>query len=257
MEERKENITMNRVSTLYLSIIIPVFNEKEILNQTIGDIDKYFIGKEDFLEFIIVNDNSTDASMEIIRNKFTGRDHVRVIDNKTRQGKALSIRDGVMIAEGKYVIFMDADLSTPLKEIDRFFKYMKKGHDIIIGVRNERNKTTTVKRPISRRIVSRIYTALCNILFFKGSIADVGCGFKVFKKKIAQSLFLDLYIKSWVFDVEILSKALRNNYKIKEVPVEWIFKGPSSLNILKDSVAAFFALLRFKLFLIKNRRESR
>lgn len=246
----------DNIKDVYLSVVIPVFNEAKVLAQTISDLNEYLTIHGSLLEVIVVNDNSTDSSLEIIKSKLCKNQNVRVVTNGARQGKALTVRDGIAIAKGEYVLFMDADLSVPLKEIDKILGCIKDGHnDVVIGVRDSRDCATLVVRPLYRKIISRIYNTLCNLLFFKYKILDVGCGFKAFKREIALDLFSNLYIKSWVFDVEILFKALKSNYKIKEVFVNWTFKGRSSLNMYKDLIVAFCELLRLKIFLMKYKRD--
>jgi len=242
---------------IFLSIVIPVFNEEKILNQAIREMESLSFKYGTFLEFIIVNDNSIDKSLEIIQDKLADNKYVRIISNETRKGKASCVSNGIMAAQGKYIIFMDADLSVPLKEVDKFLKYMKGGIDIIIGIRDESNRSTVVIRPFYRKMISWLYNGICNLLFFKQEISDIGCGFKAFKREAAQDLFSNLYIKSWVFDTEILSKALRNNYKIVQLPVDWVFRGHSSLNIYKDLTTAFFELLKLKLFFMSRHHVSR
>jgi dolichyl-phosphate beta-glucosyltransferase len=235
-----------------LSIIIPVFNEEKVIDQTLRELEKYFIINEGMrLELIIVNDNSTDKSLKTIKDKFSNRQNIKIINNKIRKGKALCVHDGIMEAKGTYVMFMDADLAVPLHTIDKFLKYMNNGTDVVIGIRDTRGRETIVVRPFYRTIISKIYNMFCRALFFKRRIIDVGCGFKAFKKAVAHDLFSDLYIKSWIFDVEILSKAIEKRYKIAQVPVDWIFKGKSHLNVYKDLIVAGCELIRLKLYLKK------
>jgi dolichyl-phosphate beta-glucosyltransferase len=241
-------------NSVSLSIVVPIFNEEQILNDSIKELQECFIQNKGLLELIIVNDRSTDNSLEIVKNRFYTNQNIKIIDNKIRKGKAISVRDGIMMAEGEYIIFIDADLSVPVKEIKKILTHARSDTDVIIGVRDENNKTTVIIKPLYRKAISKIYNCLCNILFFKNKIIDIGCGFKAFKREVARDLFSNLYIKSWVFDVEILSKAIEKKYKIVQVPVDWAFKGKSHLNIYKDLVVAFCELLKFKIYLtIKNR----
>jgi len=239
---------------IFLSIVIPVFNDEWILSETVGELNEYLIKNRNSIEIIFVNDNSIDTSLEIIKNKFCKNqyEHITIINNKARKGKALCVRDGIMAAKGKYILFMDADLSVPIKEINKILQYIEDDADIIIGVRNEKDKSTIIVRPLYRKLISKIYNIISNLLFFRNKIIDVGCGFKTFKKEIVPFLFSNLYIKSWIFDTEVLFKAFKNNYKIKQISVDWIFKGYSHLNIYKDLPVAFYDLLKLKLFMIKK-----
>jgi len=237
-----------------LSIIIPVFNEEMVLGATLNELDKFLSGYNRHAELIIVNDASQDMSLKLIEDRLAKHQCVKIINNRVRKGKALSICDGLKIAQGQYIIFMDSDLSVPINEINKVFERIDNGAGIIIGVRSEKNKDTVIKRPFYRKIISKIYNKLCNILFFKNKIIDVGCGFKAFKREVAQELFADLYIKSWIFDIEVLSRAFKNNYKVEQVPVNWVYKGHSHLNIYKDLLLSFFELFRLKFFLLRSKK---
>jgi len=242
----------NTLTHIALSIIVPIFNEERILAKTIAEFNNYFLNSRDNIELIVINDGSTDGSLELIKNGLQGNYCLKIINNTTRRGKALSVRDGIMAAEGRYILFMDADLAVPLKEISKILKYTENDIDIIMGIRDEMDKDTVIVRPLHRKIVTKIYNKICNILFFKNKIIDVGCGFKMFKKEIAKDLFLNLYIKSWVFDVELVTKAMNNDYKIMQVPVNWVYNGHTHVNIYKDLIFASCELIRLKLHL-KNK----
>jgi len=242
----------NFTNDISLSIIVPVFNEERILAKTIAEFNNYFLNFGSNTELIVINDGSTDRSPDIIGTGLQGNYSLKIINNAARRGKALSVKNGIMAAEGRYVLFMDADLAVPLKEISKILKYTENDIDIIMGIRDEMDKDTVIARPLHRKIVTKIYNKICNILFFKNKIVDVGCGFKMFKKEIAKDLFLNLYIKSWVFDVELVTKAINNDYKIMQVPVDWIYNGHTHVNIYKDLIFASCELIRLKLHL-KNK----
>ncbi|MDD5195977.1 MAG: glycosyltransferase [Candidatus Omnitrophica bacterium] len=239
---------------IILSIIIPVFNEEKVLGVTLNELNKFLSEHNSCIELIVVNDASQDMSLDLIRGGLSGYQCVKIINNDLRQGKALSICEGLKIAQGEYIIFMDSDLSVPIKEISKVFERIKKGSDIIIGVRDEKDKDTVIERPLYRKAISKIYNALCNVLFFKNKVMDVGCGFKAFRREIAQELLSDLYIRSWIFDIEVLSRAFKNNYKVEQVSVSWIYKGCSHLNIYKDLFLSFLELFKLKFFLLSNKK---
>jgi len=247
--------SVERDNDILLSIIVPVFNEERVLRETIDELHAYFRENGAGLELIIVDDNSADRSLDIIKEGFCKNSFAKILVNGTREKKAVSIKNGVKEARGRYVIFMDADLSVPLKEISKVLGCIKNGADIIIGIRDEGNKDMVVRRPIHRKIISRIYNAVCGVLFFNGKIKDVGCGFKAFKTEIARELFSSLYIKTWVFDAEILSRALKSNYEVTQIFVNWTYKGHSKINIYRDLLVAFFELVRLKLFFMSGQED--
>jgi len=245
---------MDDSSQLY-SIVVPVYNEADVISSSVEAIELYLDGLNLNYEIILVDDGSGDDTAGVIRRRLSQDGKIRFLQNPRNEGKGVAVKLGVFGCCGDYIMFMDADLSVPLGEISKILKCVKAGADIVIGVRDGNSKLTSVKRPVYRRMISFLYNAFCNQLFFKGKIIDIGCGFKLFKRDVALDLFSNMYIKSWVFDVEIISRAMSDNYKIEQVAVNWVFKGRSKLNIFKDLIVATFGLLRLKLFLMRSQKD--
>lgn len=149
----------------------------------------------------------------------------------------MAIKRGVIAAQGKYILFTDADLSAPIEEFEKLFNYKEK--DIIIGSR-ELN-TSEVQTTLKRRLLGRIGHFFISKLAVKG-IKDTQCGFKLFKGPVAKRLFLLQRFKGWSFDFEILYLTQKYNYSIKEVPVKWIISKESKVKP-KDYLTTLIDLL--------------
>ncbi|MFA5156618.1 MAG: dolichyl-phosphate beta-glucosyltransferase [Candidatus Omnitrophota bacterium] len=226
------------------SVVIPVYNEEAAITSTIKRIEDYFNKRRSTYEVILVNDGSTDATVTKIRNEISDRPNVRLLANRRNEGKGAAVRKGMLSSRGDYLIFTDADMSTPIEELDSIlepgFAYNDK---IVIGIRDETVKNKKVDRPAIRKIVSRTYNFMANFLFGL-KMNDIGCGFKCFPSAIAKSIFAEQKIKGWVFDAELLLKARKMGVPVKEVPVSWANHLITRVNIIPDSAYCAFDLLR-------------
>lgn len=196
-----------------LSIIIPAYNEEKRIDNTLRKCLKYLKSKKCNFEMIVVNDGSKDNTVKIVR-KFR---NVKLIDNKINHGKGFVVRQGMLKARGDYVLFCDADLSTPIEEVDNLMKYTK-DYDVIIASRAV--KESRVKTLQYRKLLGRVFAFFVNLLIVWG-ISDTQCGFKLFSKETAKKIFRKQTINGWAFDVEVLFLARKFGYKIKEVGVRW------------------------------------
>jgi len=223
-----------------ISVVVPAYNEEKIIGETIQTIDDYL--KKNFKkhEIIVVADGSTDKTFEIAK-KYSC---VVALKNNSNRGKGFSVRKGMLRAKYPLVIFSDADLSTPITEIDKFMQQIEY-FDVLIGSRKMKDSRIDKKQPFLRRLIGNISNFSINFLGVKG-FKDTQCGFKLFKN-CANELFSRQKIKKWMFDVEILLMAKKKGYKIKEIPVIWINREESRVDPFKDSILSFFDLLKIRI----------
>lgn len=208
---------MKKPSIPFLSVIIPVFNEEKRIKNLINIVA--FLKKQKYKwEIIVVNDGSTDKTDRLLismKNKL----RFKLISYFPNRGKGFAIKEGMLAASGRYRLFLDVDLSTPMIEFDKLSPYLKK-YDIVIGSRKMKGANIIIRQPFIREILGKMFTQLSQkILQMK--VSDFTCGFKCFSKKAATQIFPRQTIARWGFDSEILyiGKIKRNS--IKEVPVEW------------------------------------
>jgi len=194
-----------------------------------------------------VDDGSADRTVAVVEAFSARHPRVTLIRNE-HCGKGYAVRTGMLAARGHIVLFSDADLSTPIQEIENLLPWFERGYGIVIGSR-EGAGARRIKEPFYRHLMGRVFNAIVRLLTVRG-INDTQCGFKAFRGDVARDVFtrMKLYGEearrvtgSMVtgFDVEVLFIGQKSGVKIKEVPVEWRYGNESKVNPLKDSWRLF------------------
>lgn len=212
-----------------ISFIIPVYNEENRLYKTQEALMKLKLPRELKLEEIIfVDDGSTDKTVKAIRyfvhimkkyNIQKGTKY-RVIKYKENQGKGYAIRRGMLAARSDYALFFDADMSTPLKELNHFLPLIKDDVDVIIGTRKHRLSNVVRSQSMLRAKLGQGFTLLTGTVLSM-NLTDYTCGFKAFGRNARLNIFADCQINRWAFDAEILYLAHKYGFSVAEVPVVW------------------------------------
>ena len=156
------------------------------------------------------------------------------------------MKEGILSAIGKYIIFMDADLSVDLGNVDIFLEELKKGAAVIIASRRVKGAKIEVHQPWHRETMGRIFTLLTRILM-KVNISDFTCGFKGFTKESAKKIFSASLINRWAYDAEILFLADKFGYKIKQMPTTWKNRNETRVRLKKVVFESFGDLLKIRL----------
>ncbi len=200
-----------------ISIIIPAYNEEKRLPATLEAIQKYLDSSNwDFAETIVVDDGSFDGTV-----KAAEAAGARVIRNPGNRGKGYSVRNGMLNTRGEWSLFTDADLSSPIEELDRLWRAVEDGSaTIAIGSRALNRALIGVHQPVFREWMGRIFNFVMRLvtgLPFK----DTQCGFKLFESAVAREVFSRTLLDGFGFDVEVLFIARRLGIKALEVPVRW------------------------------------
>ena len=214
---------------MYLSIIIPAYNEEKRIEQTLEAVRVYLHRKHnlDTAEVIVVNDGSTDRTNEIIQAFIPKLPHLILIEYPVNQGKGYAVRKGMLTARGDLRLFMDADNATSIEQLDKLLPFIA-DFDVVISSRRLPESRTLVIRSYVREFLSRIFTFITKSLLPVG-VSDTQNGFKLFTVKAAETLFSKQTINGWAFDVETLVLARRLGLKVKEIPVDWINGGHSRM----------------------------
>lgn len=203
---------------MYLSIIIPAYNEAAVIHSTIDRVVAYFKRRGEEFEVIVVDDGSSDATAQIAAERSAQYANVRVITQGTNRGKGFAVREGARAAGGEWILFLDADLSTEPEEFEKLFAHADT-HDIVIGSRAIVGAVIVAHQPLLRELLGRILNKI--IRWYIGlPFYDTQCGFKLFHRR-ARDIFEQQSIVGWLFDVELLKLALDRGYRIKEAPVVW------------------------------------
>ena len=236
-----------------ISVLIPAYNEEHDLRAVVEKVAHYLIASFETWEIICIDDGSTDTTAAIVQKLAQSDSHIRPIIHAKNLGKGASVRDGVHVAQGALILFMDADGSTPITQLDTFMPFFSQGADIIIGSRYLKESSIVRKQPWYRIALGRIGNLFIQALLLD-VIKDTQCGFKAFTFNTAQALFERSTIDGWGFDMEILALAQHMGYDIKEVPVQWHDSETrkSRFRPFKDAHRTFRELLRIKWNLITS-----
>lgn len=229
---------------IYLSIVVPAFNEAKRIKKILMDIERYQKKKSFSIQVIVVDDASTDQTVQITRSFKDRISNLRIITNRHNLGKGGAVRRGVLESAGEYVIFADADNSTPIAQVDKLLKVIKK-YDIAIGSRYCLGSKIIVPQPLSRRIGSKIIRAIVKY-FLALNYFDTQCGFKLFKRSAAKKIFKRKFSASYAFDIELLLIARKLAYCVSEVAINWYDKDGSKVRPVRDGLKTVYSVLSFR-----------
>lgn len=219
-----------------VSIIIPTYNEYNRIIPTLRKVVSFLErGRKDY-EIIVSDDGSSDGTSDLIEREFRGKKNIRVLRHSSNHGKGYVVREGMLEAKGDFRLFMDADLSTPIEELDKLTTYFRLGFDVVIGSRAIADDEVEINKTVHRYLMGKIFNTLVSI-FVIGGISDTQCGFKMFTSKATHDLFSRQKLDGFSFDVEVLYLAKKLGYRIKEVPVSWADAKDSKVKLLHDSIA--------------------
>ncbi|MHB8994145.1 MAG: dolichyl-phosphate beta-glucosyltransferase [Armatimonadota bacterium] len=230
---------------LFLSLIVPAYNEALRLRPSLLRILEYLSGQTYTWEIIIVDDGSSDGTGEVAKGLLEGKADFRLLRNEPNVGKAMSVKRGLLEGRGKYLLFSDADLSTPIEESEKLLAELEKGADVAIASRQLPGSKLTVHQPWYRELGGRMFGWLNQAVLLPG-IPDSQCGFKAFKREVAHALLERQKVTGWVFDAELLYIARRLGYKIAQVPVTWVNDPASKVKMLRDGLRMALDLFRIR-----------
>lgn len=232
--------------SLGLSVVVPAFNEETRLGPTLARLLAYLHPPRWDAEVIVVDDGSSDRTAEVAASAAKGQSiPVRVLRNAKNAGKGKSVQRGVAVASRALVLFSDADLSTPIEEVEKLVAAIADGADIAIGSRALPDTRIEIRQAFYREAMGKTFNLMARLLTGV-AIHDTQCGFKAFRLEVAQELFRALAIPGFGFDVEILAKAQQRGYRISEVPVVWRNSAGSRVDPIRDSLRMARDLFRIR-----------
>lgn len=231
---------------IFLSVIIPTYNEESNIESTLAEVSRYLNSKEFSYEVIAIDDGSTDLTIEKL-HEFKWKFHnFRIIENRLNMGKGYVVKKAMLQTNGKYKMFMDADNSTSIYEFDKFLPYLEQGYDAVIGSRHVKDSEIASSEPLSRILLGQVYILLSKIILAVKA-SDFNCGFKAYKYDSAKRIFPLQKMDDWSFDTELIFLINKLRMKIKEVPVRWSYKDTSKVKPFKVGMRSFLSLWKIKL----------
>lgn len=230
-----------------LSIIIPCYNEEKRLSKTFKKIFDYLSTKKMKTEIIFVDDGSIDKTrlvLEYICKKLDGHPLIKttIITGKKNRGKGHAVKTGIIKASGRHILICDADLSTPITEIEKLFRYVVE-YELIMGSRKQNGAKIIKSQPVLREFFGKSYSLMSKIILGV-DVKDFTCGFKLIKREAAKEIAKRLTINRWAYDSEMLKIAKTQNYAMKEVGIVWRDDQQTKVRILRDILGSFTDLLK-------------
>ena len=249
--KESEKIPNDNEYKFEFSIIIPAYNEDKRIISTLHSIKKYCEQFSKSTEIIVVDDGSTDKTSEVVKN-FSEKESFQIknIILKKNMGKGYAIKIGIKNSSGKYILFTDADNSTPIEELNRLSQFIEK-NDIVIGSRKMTNSVINEKQPKHRKIISKIGSKLSSFLI--KDIKDTQCGFKLMKSHIAKFIFDRQKIHRFGFDLELLAIAQHYELSIIEIPVQWSDNSSSKFRPFRDTMVTLKEFLYIQYNLLRKK----
>ncbi|MBP3959811.1 glycosyltransferase family 2 protein [Gemmata sp. G18] len=217
----------------HLSLVVPAFNEVATIQRTLRAIRDYLAPRGVTYELIVAADGA-DGTREAAA-ALAGELPVRVMGAPERRGKGRGVREGVLAARGDVIGFLDADYKVTIEEIEKILPWFDHDYDIVIGSRAAVGADIRVRQPWYRRLGSKGFALIMRPLVGLYGIGDTQCGFKFFRAEVARDLFSRQRIDGYMFDVEILSLAVRAGYRIKEIGVAWRDDGDTRLKLVSGN----------------------
>lgn len=203
----------------YLSVAISAYNEERRIGSSLSRIIDYLESQPYEWEIVINDDGSRDRTVAVVQE--FGDSRIRIVSSPVNQGKGAGIRRAVLNSRGRYILFTDADLATPIQEVEKLLAKLDETYDVAIGCRVQPDGyDMRASQPLYRRVLGQLFHVLVWLLVLRG-VRDTQSGFKCFKREAAHRLFSEQVLHSIIFDVEILYLARKYGYRIAEVPVQW------------------------------------
>lgn len=210
--------------SVYLSVIVPAFNEEQRIPKTLDRIYDYLRLQSYSWEILVVLDGCTDKTLERVQQFSADKKNVRCIVYSTNRGKGYSVRQGMLAARGQIRLFTDADNSTDISHFEKMQYLFENGHDIVICSRNAkdvRSAQQAVAQPFLKRLLGSAGNLFIQLVAVPG-IWDTQCGFKAFTGKAAERIFAVAEIDRWGFDIEVLAIARQFEFHVSLVPAFWV-----------------------------------
>ncbi len=237
-------MSKNFTDDIFLSVVIPAYNEANRIANTLKKIREY-LDRQDFSsEIIVVSDGCTDATDLCATETLKNWPSFRLLSRVENKGKGYSVKEGILDSRGHLILFTDADLSTPIEELDNFLPWADE-YDVVIGSRALPDSDIQVHQSFFREYMGKTFNLFVRLLVLRG-IKDTQCGFKLFQRQAALDIFSRVKLKRFSFDVEALYLSRNLGYSIKQLPVVWRNSLESRVYIFSSSMEMFWNLFRIR-----------
>ncbi len=209
---------------IYLSVIVPAYNEEERIEKTIRRIHEFLSGKPFTHEILVAVDGATDGTADRVRRRTAEVPHLKLLERKENHGKGAAVASGMLAAQGKIRLFTDADNSTDISHFEKMRPYFDAGYEVVISSRNPWDAAgagQAVSQAWHKRLMGMAGNLFIQMVAVRG-IWDTQNGFKAFRDFAAEAIFSQQRITGWGFDIEVLTLARALRYRIAIIPTHWI-----------------------------------
>jgi glycosyltransferase involved in cell wall biosynthesis len=239
----------------YLSLIMPAYNERRTIGQTIAEAQAYFRQRGLSYEILVAADGD-DGTREYVAELAAGCADLTILGSVERQGKGHGVKQAVQLARGRLIGYTDGDNKTPITEFDKCRPYLDAGCDVVLGSRALPGSMIEKKQKLYRQLGSRLFRLVLRALLSLPGITDTQCGFKFFQHAVAKDLFGRQQIDGYMFDLEIVYLACRSGYRIEQVPIRWRDDGDSRLELVRNNIRNMIDVLKIRLTRYPDRPQE-
>lgn len=229
-----------------LAVIVPAYNESERILPTLERIGEYLATQPYAWSVTVISDGSSDDTHAIATQFAATHPGFSAVEYRPNRGKGYAVRYGVLRAEADWILFSDADLATPIEEIEKLLAQVSESTPIAIGSRPLKDSKLEIRQPWYREFAGRVFNLLVQTLAVRG-IQDTQCGFKLFKKEVGHDIFRRSKVDRFGFDFEVLMIASDLGHSIAEVPVVWRHQEGSKVVLMRDGPDMIRHLIRLRL----------
>ncbi|MFA5967582.1 MAG: dolichyl-phosphate beta-glucosyltransferase [Patescibacteria group bacterium] len=231
-------------ASIFLSVVVPAYNEEKRVSETLTGLRKFLEQQAYIYEVLVVNDGSTDNTNKTVSDIARDWPELKLLSNSTNQGKGAVVRQGILSARGQYVLFSDADNSTPITQIEKLLPHIGR-YEVVFGSRYCPGAKILMPQAWYRVWLSRLSNRLIRVVLLPG-IYDTQCGFKLFQNQPAKEIFSRVTIDRFGFDFEALAIARYLKYSFKEVGIDWSNDSASKVRAGRDAWRTLGDLFKVK-----------
>ena len=231
--------------TPFLSIVIPAYNEEKRIGASLTKIMDYMEQKKLSYELVIADDGCRDNTEAVVKSIVGNRAPLQYLKGEGNKGKGNAVKRGMIASQGDFSLLTDADLSTPIDELDKFLGAMKVPSAVILGNRKTSGANVRKHQAFIRENMGKVFTLLTNAILCMWQ-SDFTCGFKVFGRGARERIFGAATIDRWGYDAELLFLAKHYGYRMVDVPVVWDNSEATKVNLVVDTLRTFKELFEIR-----------
>jgi dolichyl-phosphate beta-glucosyltransferase len=229
-----------------LSVVVPCYNEEQRLPRTVEQIERHLDARGESYELILVDDGSSDGTRRVMDNAAARNKAVRIVVLPQNRGKGRALAEGVKVSRGEEVLVTDADLSTPIDELEKLEGALAAGAGVAIASRAVKGSRVELSQPFYRVLMGKVFNLIVQLILLPG-IWDTQCGFKLFRGDIAREVFPELTTDGFGYDPEVLYLAKQRGVRIAELPVVWRNSAPTKVMAVRSSLDMFRHVVQVRL----------